>query len=186
MEQNQPVLSFSPFPELQTDRLLLRKLSTSDVNEVFALRSDPETMKYIPRPLAKTLKDASRFINMINKAVDDNAYIHWAICRKGEPKLLGMICLIELQPENFRATLGYILAPAARNQGLMHEATQAVIDYAFNDLKFHSLQAEIDPRNSASERVLQKLNFVKEAHFIESKYWGGEFLDDVFYSLRNS
>jgi ribosomal-protein-alanine N-acetyltransferase len=186
MEQTIPVISFSPFPELQSDRLLLRRLSTEDVHEVFALRSDPETMKYIPRPLAKTKKDASLFIDMINKAVDDNAYIHWAICKKTEPTLVGMICLIELQPENFRATLGYILDPAARHQGLMQEAVHAVINYAFQDLKLHSLQAEIDPRNTASERVLQKLNFVKEAHFKESKFWKGEFLDDVFYSLRNS
>ena len=180
------VVSFTPFPELETERLRLRRISSLDVNEVFAIRSDPETMKYIPRPLAKTREDALSFMDMIDKAIDDNLFIHWAISRKEDPKLLGMICLIGLEPDDYRAELGYILAPECRGQGVMHEAAQAVIKYAFKSLNFHSLQAIIAPENMMSERVLQRLNFVKEAHFRDKRYWNGQFSDNVVYSLIDS
>lgn len=186
MELKKLVVSFTPFPELETGRFRLRRISSLDVNEVFALRSDPETMKYIPRPLAKTKEDALSFMDMIDKAIDNNLYIHWAISRKDDPKLIGMICLIGLEPDDYRAELGYILAPESRGQGVMHEASEAVINYAFKRLNFHSLQAIIAPENSTSERVLQRLNFVKEAHFRDRRYWNGQFFDDVVYSLIDS
>lgn len=186
MEQNIPVVRFSPFPVLETDRFILRRVTTDDVNEVFAIRSDPDTMRYIPRPLAKTKAEALDFIQMINKGIDDNAFIHWAICYKDNPKLLGLICLIRFEPEDFRTEVGYILSADYRHIGVMSEALEAVIHYTFNVLNFHSLAGVIAPENSASERVLLKKNFVKEAHFKERRFWKGQFLDDVVYSLINT
>ncbi|WP_201771370.1 GNAT family N-acetyltransferase [Pedobacter antarcticus] len=49
-------INFSPFPVLKSGRLTLREITSADVDAVFALRSDPDTMRYIPRPLAKNLK----------------------------------------------------------------------------------------------------------------------------------
>jgi ribosomal-protein-alanine N-acetyltransferase len=185
MEQNKPIICFSPFPLLETKRLMLRRIMSDDVDEVFALRSDPETMRYIPRPLAKTKQDALDFLKTINKGLEDNEFINWAICFKDDPKLIGMICLIRFQPENFRTEVGYILSPSYRKLGVMTEALDAVIDYAFGRLKFHSLEAVIDRENLASEAVLLRKEFMKEAHFKECRYWNGEFLDDVVYSLLN-
>jgi ribosomal-protein-alanine N-acetyltransferase len=183
MEQSIPIINFSPFPAMETKRLVLRRVTPNDVDEVFSLRSDPETMRYIPRPLAKTRQDVLEFLQMIDKGVQDNEFIHWAICFKEDPKLIGMICLIQFQRENFRTDVGYILSPKYRQLGIMGEALDAVIDYAFTVLKFHSLGAVIDPRNVASERLLLRKDFVKEAHFKECRFWNGEFLDDVAYSL---
>ncbi len=178
-------INFSPFPILQSNRLRLRKIRPDDVKEVFAIRSNPEVMRYIPRPLAVTQQDALDHINVINKGVDENTAINWAITLASDDKLIGMICLIRMQPENFRTEVGYILNPEYHQQGIMDEALKTVINYAFENLKFHSLEALIDPENTASERLLQKNNFVKEAHFKEKTFWNGVFLDDVIYSLIN-
>lgn len=178
-------INFSPFPTLLSDRLRLRRITADDVYEVFALRSDPETMKYIPRPLAKTKLDAMDHITMVNKGVADNNSINWAITLKEDNKLIGMICLIRMQPENYRTEIGYILHPAFHGMGIMHEAVGTLINYAFNILGFHSLEAVIDPENKASEQVLLKHNFVKEAHYIENTWYDGKFLDAVVYSLVN-
>jgi ribosomal-protein-alanine N-acetyltransferase len=183
MEYKKPVISFSPFPVLETTRLLLRRVLPNDVEEVFALRSDPETMRYIPRPLAKTREDSLEFIKTLDKGVEENKFIHWAICFKAKPKLIGMICLIGLQPENFRTEIGYILAPDCRQIGVMAEAMDAVVAYAFETLKFHSLEAVINPENLASEAVLLRKGFVKEGYFKDRRYWNGKFRDDVVYSL---
>lgn len=179
-------INFSPFPILHSSRLRLRKISPEDVNEVFALRSNPEVMRYIPRPLAVTQQDALNHINVVNKGVEENTSINWAITLASDDKLIGMICLIRMQPENFRTEVGYILSPDYHQKGIMDEALKTVIKYAFEELKFHSLEALIDPENMASEQLLLKNNFVKEAHFKEKTFYNGVFLDDVIYSLINN
>jgi ribosomal-protein-alanine N-acetyltransferase len=186
METNQSPIRFTPFPMFKTARLVLRRITVQDVDEVFAIRSDAETMQYIPRPLAKNKQDAVEYIGIISKGIEDNEFIHWAICLKEDPKLIGMICLIRFQPENYRTEVGYILSPEFRGQGLMTEALQAVVSYAFNVLKYHSLVGVIDPRNLSSEAILKRANFIKEAHFKECRYHNGVFLDDVVYSLLNT
>ena len=178
-------INFNPFPNLESDRLFFRQIIPGDVEEVFAIRSDAETMRYIPRPLAKTMQDALDHIEMVNKGIKDNNSINWGIVLKGNDKLAGMICLLRMKPENYRTEIGYILHPDFHGKGIMNEAVEAVIDYAFNVLKFHSLEAIIDPDNLASEKVLLKHHFIKEAHFKENEYYDGKFLDSVIYSLLN-
>src|SRR6187402_761002 len=99
--------NFHPFPVIETERLLLRRMTNDDVNEVFELRSNPETMKYIPRPLAKNNEDALAHIATINTNIDNNVGINWAITLKDNPKLLGIIGYYRMQPENYRAEIGY-------------------------------------------------------------------------------
>jgi len=176
-------INFKPFPELESTRLKLRKVNETDVKEVFILRSDAGVMKYIPRPLAKDFQDALNHIEVINRGLAANQSINWAITEKGKDKLIGMICLVNLQLENYRTEIGYILNPQYQGKGIADEALKTVIDYAFNTLNFHSLEALIDPLNTASENLLKRNNFVKEAHFKEKTFYNGEFLDDVIYSL---
>ncbi|NEU09984.1 GNAT family N-acetyltransferase [Flavihumibacter sp. R14] len=178
-------VSFTPFPVLESERLYLREITDQDVNEVFALRSDPATMRYIPRPLAKTQQDARDHISMISKGVSDNEFINWAIALKEDNKLIGMICLLRMQLKNFRTEIGYILHPDFHGKGIMDAAIKEVINYAFNTLKFHSIEAVIDPANSASEKVLLRNNFIKEGHLKENEFYDGRFLDTVIYSLIN-
>jgi len=178
-------INFDPFPILESERLVLRKITPADVDEVFAIRSDAQTMKYIPRPLAKTKEDALEHINVVNKAIEENVAINWGISFKDDPKLLGMICLIRMQPENYRTETGYILHPDYHRKGIISEAFATVIDYAFNVLKFHSLEAVIDPDNIASEQLLIKHKFVKEGHFKENGFFEGKFIDAVIYSRIN-
>jgi ribosomal-protein-alanine N-acetyltransferase len=175
--------NFTPFPVIETERLLLRRITSDDVNEVFELRSNPETMKYIPRPLAKNTEDALTHISMIEDKIVANEGINWGITLKGNPKLLGIIGYYRMQPENYRAEIGYILLPEFHGRGIITEVVTRLIDYGFKDLKLHSIEAIIDPENIASEKVLQKCGFVKEAHLKESDFYEGRFLDKVIYSL---
>lgn len=175
--------NFHPFPEIETERLFLRRITNDDVNEVFELRSNPETMKYIPRPLVKNNEDALAHIATIEERIQTNLAINWAITLKRGPKLLGIIGFYRLQPENYRAEIGYMILPEFHGKGIVPEAVKKLIAYGFEDLKLHSIEAVIDPENYASEKVLQKCGFTKEAHFKESEFYEGKFLDKVIYSL---
>ena len=83
--------NFSPFPTIETERLLLRRITNDDANEILELRSNPETMKYIPRPLVKNTEDALAHIAMIEEKIETNIGINWAITLKESRRLLGII-----------------------------------------------------------------------------------------------
>jgi ribosomal-protein-alanine N-acetyltransferase len=155
------------------------------VNEVLALRGNPKTMKFIPRPLVTTTKMALEHIEMIAKKIEDNIGINWAITLKGNPKLIGIIGHYRIQPENYRSEIGYMLLPKFHNQGITSEAISLVLNYSFNHLNFHSVEAVVDPENFGSINVLEKNGFIKEAHFLENEYWDGKFWDSAVYSLLN-
>ena len=176
-------INFHPFKNLETERLLLRRLDRNDVLEILELRGNPETMKYIPRPLTKTTDDALEHIDTIESKIINNEGINWAITLKDNPKLIGLIGLYRIKPEHHRAEIGYMILPEFNGRGIVTESIKLVLDYAFYDLKLHSVEAIIDPANLGSEKVLLKTGFVKEGHFIENEYYEGKFLDAAVYSL---
>lgn len=178
-------INFNPFPDLETERLYLRRVVKEDVNEIFALRSNKETMKYVPRPLVKTEKDAMEHITLIDSKIENNEGINWAITLKGKTKLIGIIGHYRIKPEHFRAEIGYMLLPEYQGKGIISEALKETVKYGFEIMKLHTIEALIDPENFASERVLQKNGFLKEAHLRENEYYDGRFLDTVIYSILN-
>jgi len=176
-------INFHPFKNLETERLLLRRVAETDVPEIKALRGNPETMKFIPRPLVTTDDEALEHFKMIDEKIENNTGINWAITIKGNSKLIGIIGHYRIQPENHRCEIGYMILPEYNGQGITTEAIKAVLEYGFEDLNMHSIEAVIDPDNVASERVLQKNGFVKEAHILENELWDGKFWDTVIYSI---
>jgi ribosomal-protein-alanine N-acetyltransferase len=177
--------NFTPFPNLETQRLKLRRLKITDVNEILALRSNPEIMKYIPRPLITTKEEALEFISTMDANINANSLINWAITTKENDLLIGMIGFYRTKPEDFRSEVGYILSGDFQGKGIITESLKRVIQFGFEVLKLNSIEAVIDPENFGSEKVLLKNNFVKEGHFKEHVFFEGKFLDSVFYSLLN-
>ena len=176
-------INFHPFKNLETERLLLRRVSDSDVAEILELRGSSETMQFIPRPILKTKEEALTHFKMIEDKIENNQSINWAITLKGQPKLIGIIGHYRIQPENHRCEIGYMILPQYNGKGIVTEAIKVVLEYGFEDLQMHSIEAVIDPENLASERVLQKNGFVKEAHILENELWNGKFCDSVIYSI---
>ena len=177
------VFNFSPFPNLETNRLNLRRLKSEDVDEIFVLRSNPEIMQFIPRPLMKTKEEALEFISVMDTNVNNNNVINWAITTKEDDQLIGMIGFYRMKPENYRAEVGYILSPEFHGKGIITEALEKVIQFGFEEMGLNSIEAVIDPENYGSEKVVLKNNFVKEGHFKEHTFFEGKFFDSVFYSL---
>ena len=105
-------LNFSPFPEITTGRLLLRRMIPADVGEIFFLRSNEEVMKYIDRPRALSLQDAADFLAVIDKSLESHDGITWGLTMKDDPeKLIGTIGYWRLKKEHYRAEIGYMLHP---------------------------------------------------------------------------
>lgn len=177
--------NFTPFPVLTTERLRLRRMQPSDAAALFILRSDERAMQYVDRPRAKSMDDVYPFMEMIEKGLQENSAILWVITMKGSDELIGTIGFWRMQPENFRSEIGYGLLPDYHRKGLMVEALRAVVQYGFEVINLHSIEANINPGNHGSRQVLLRCGFVKEAYFRENYYWQGKFLDSEIYGLLN-
>jgi len=177
-------INFSPFPELETNRLILRSLDMRDVQAIYKLRSNPEVMKHINRPLIKSIEEAEAWVELVTGNVVNNIGITWAMCLKTDPEVnFGNIGLWRIEPENYRAEVGYMMLPAYQKKGLMFEALKTVTEFGISNLKLHSIEARIDPLNTASSKLLKRAGFVREAYFIENIFWNGNFEDTAIYSF---
>lgn len=177
-------LNFQPFPLLETERFVLRRMTLADGPEMLFLRSDDAVLEFINREKATSLKQAEDFIQLIDKLIDGNESILWAIAWKDNPeKLIGTICIWQIQKEDFRAAVGYVLHPSQWRKGIMKEVLLKVVDYGFSTLQLHSIAAEVAPKNIASCTLLESVGFVREAYFKENVCYKGEFFDTAIYSL---
>lgn len=178
--------SFDPFPELHSERLVLKRISKEYAQDFLALRSHPEVMRYIERPRPSSIEEVEAWIDLMDAAIAKSESVAWMMIQKDDNKLLGTIGYWRMKKEHFRAEIGYMMFPQYWGQGLMSEAMNLALDYAFNQMGMHSIEADINPDNEASAKILERNGFVKEGHFHESFYWNGKFLDAAIYSLLKS
>lgn len=177
-------VDFNPFPEIRTERLLLRRLKKEDVGQIFEMRSNEHVMKFIGKNLVTSIDEAMDFYNLVNNCLDNNEGVTWAITLIEFPeRMIGTIGFWHLILENYRAEIGYMFLPDYWKKGLGKEALLKIIGYGFNEMKLHSIEARINPQNIASALLLKNTGFVKEAYFKEDFYFNGAFDDTEVYSL---
>ncbi len=176
-------LNFDPFPVLTTERLILRPISEKDASEIFFFRSDPDMMRYIDRQPATSIEQAVDWVKMIRSGIEKNENILWGLQLKNDNKLIGNITFWRIEKEHYRAEIGYMLHTAHQGKGLMKEAMTAALDYGFNTIKLHSVEANVNPANDASIKLLERTGFVREAYFRENYFFNGKFIDSAIYSL---
>lgn len=178
--------NFNPFPELSTERLLLRRLRMEDAPEVFFLRSDQTILQFLSKEPAANIKEAEDFITRINNDIDNNDAIMWAIVLKeNSSRAIGSICYWRMLKEHYRAEIGYVLGPEYWRKGIMKETILKTLDYGFSTLGLHSVEARINPDNIASASVLESTGFVREAYFKEDFFHHGKFENTAVYSRLN-
>ncbi|WP_372650976.1 GNAT family N-acetyltransferase [Draconibacterium sp.] len=167
--------------QLNTKRLVLRPLTLNDKHALLAYRSDSEANKYqgwIP----KTIDDVETFLGKLSAEFNvPDTWFQLAVVEKQDNKLIGDIGIHFIDEQ--QVEIGYTIAKQHQGLGFATEASKAVINYLFGELKKHRITASVDPENIASVALLEKLGFRKEAHFKESLLINGQWVDDVIYAL---
>jgi len=153
------ILNLTPFTELETERLVLRQLKSSDAEDQFMLRSSSEVGKYIARDLQTDVSQSEKFIEDRNEDIAQNKIMYWAITLKGKTRLIGTICLWNFTEENSVAEVGYDLNPEFQKKGIMSEALKAVVSYGFQKLEFSRIEAFTQIENESSKLLLIKNKF---------------------------
>lgn len=158
-------LNFTPFPNLITERLLLRKLTIKDAKEIMILRSDDQVNKFLDRPKSNDINEAKKFIEKIVNDINRNECIYWAITLKENDILIGTICLWNMSVENDTGEIGFELHPDFQGKGIMQEAIQEIINYCFNKMKLKIITAFTHSANNKSINLLTKNNFVLDKNY---------------------
>lgn len=172
------------FPHLpiRTTRLELRPLREEDVAALFEIHSDPASMRYWDAPIWKS-DERGRAMVARDLALTTRDHLRLGIELSTSGRLLGTCALWNINAQYRRAEIGYILNPRAWGRGYMHEALSALLDYAFGELNLNRVEADTDPRNEPSARLLERLGFSKEGLLRERCIVDGEISDAAMYGL---
>ncbi len=177
---------FDKFPLLESKRLIFRNFLWSDVQNLFEIRSNDQVMNYMDTVKHQSITDAMNLINNINTSFAEKNGINWAIVEKSSNEFIGYFGYWRLMKDHCRAEIGYALSPEFWGNGYMIEAMEELIDFGFKEFKIHSIEANVNPNNKSSIRLLKKSGFKKEAHFRENYLYNDKFIDSVIYCLLES
>jgi RimJ/RimL family protein N-acetyltransferase/predicted enzyme related to lactoylglutathione lyase len=170
-------------PTLRTERLRLRPLVEDDAAALFDIFSDARVVRYLSRPLWTRLESARERIAQDAAAGAARRYLRLGVEVAASGRMVGECSLFNIHVDSRRAEIGYALAFDAWGRGYITEALAAVLDHAFSGLGLNRVEADIDPRNGASERVLQRLGFREEGRLRERWFVAGEMSDSALHGL---
>ena len=180
------VVAPDEFPQLETERLVLRQLEPRDAPAIFAILSDPETMTYMDAPPMADVTEAEALVARNREGFADGNSLQWGLTLRGENEVVGWCTLFRIHAESRRAEVGYVLARSHWGRGYNREALTRIVDYGFTDLGLNRIEAELDPRNEASAKAVRRLGFTDEGLLRERWIVSGKVSDSLIVGLLRS
>jgi ribosomal-protein-alanine N-acetyltransferase len=174
---------FTTFPLLETERLVLRAATLEDAAALQSIRTNPEVMQYMDTFYHDALQVSKDFITYNIEGFANKKVIYWMIEEKASGKTIGDFSFWKIDSKHHRSEIGYTLDPNYWGKGYMKEAMLRLFSFGFKDFNLRSFEANINPKNDKSKRILLKLGFQKEAYFRENFFYNGEYLDSEIYCL---
>ncbi|WP_317133594.1 MULTISPECIES: GNAT family N-acetyltransferase [Antarcticibacterium] len=148
----------TPFPEIKTKRLLLRQIQDSDLENIFRGLSHPDVIKYCGVNF-NSRESTKEQMTWYRDLLKNETGIWWAICSQDNTVFYGATGFNNLQKEHKKAEIGFWLLPEFWSRGYVSEAVNAIMDYAFNSMDLHRIEAYVEVGNENSAKALKKLSF---------------------------
>jgi ribosomal-protein-alanine N-acetyltransferase len=151
------------FPEIHTERLVLKRLEKSDWKVISFLRSDKNVNQFVNIPAAETKEKALKYIDKINTGVDKQNIYYWKITERNKNEMIGSICLWNFSKDDKTAEIGYVLSPEYHRKGIMNESLKNVTKFGFQKLNLNLIVAYTHYLNKSSIKLLKRngYNLVK-------------------------
>lgn len=163
------------FPLLETERLILREITSEDAHSIFNIFSNDKIMNLYGQFPFTRIGEANKLINIFKDNFNSGKGIRWGISLKANNRLIGTVGYHNCNDRHRRAEIGYELDNEAWGNGYMHEALEVVIDFGFESMGLNRIEAVVYPENDASMSVLQKHNFKKEGLLEEYTFYRDKF-----------
>jgi hypothetical protein len=149
-------------PPLETPRFVVRPLAEADLPGLMAINGDDEVTRYLPYATWRTPDDGKAWYERMRGLESTGTAVQFVVVEKTAGNPVGTCLIFRHDKGSARAELGYVLGRSHWGTGAMHEALSALLGAAFRQMGIRRLEAEVDPRNAASCRVLARLGFMKE------------------------
>lgn len=169
-------------PALDGARVRLRAVRESDDADLLAVHSDADHLRYWSHGPLEDLDAARRYREDIQAGVRAGRSFKWAIADGGD-RLVGTVTLYAWDRSNRRAEVGFILSPDHAGRGLASDAVHTAIRFGIAEMDLHRVEADVDPANAASIRLLERLGFQREGHFRDRWFTFGSWKDSAMYGL---
>lgn len=172
--------------KLNTADLRLRSPALTDATGMFAMLSDAETVKYWSN---KPVADLAEAVKKLNENLESDAQgksITWAITLKNNDSMIGHCVLFQIDQDNHRAEIGFMMNRDYWRRGYMQQVLQVVLEFGIEKLELHRFEADVDPDNTGSLALLEKFGFEREGFFRERWLICDKWKDSVMLALLNS
>lgn len=170
-------------PTIDAKRIRLRWINAEDTDAFYNVYSNPEVMRYWSTPPLVDRAAAAELIEKIHADWQRRLILKWGIALQSDNQLIGSLTLFNLDFTHRRAEIGYALGRDHWGRGYMNEALMAVLKFAFEVLELHRIEADVDPRNTASIKTVERQGFQREGYLRERWQVNGEIQDAFFYGL---
>ena len=167
----------------ESARLLTRLVTEADLPSLLIVNGDDAVTRYLPYASWHGLEDARNWYARMSALQAAGSALQFVILEKRSGSAIGSCLLFRHEEVSARAELGYVLGRMHWGQGYMQEALRALIDCAFGELNLRRLEAEVDPRNTRSSLLLERLGFSAEGRLRERWLTKGEPTDVNVYGL---
>jgi len=174
---------FNLFPELESERLMLRQLIRKDIGALYKIYSSEAVMKYYGMFPLEEYHQVERLVLTFQKGFEERRTIRWGIVLKETGELIGTCGYHNMQPRNYRAEIGYEIREDHWNKGYATEAIRELLNFGYEQLGLNRVEALVYPENLASHRALEKLGFNQEGVLRDYAYFRNVFQDLVMHSL---
>lgn len=177
---------FKHLPTLETERLILKKISRNYLDDVYEYRSDPAVSKYLLWNPEKNKDVTLCYIEYIEELYQKGKFFDFGIFLKSNGKLIGTVGFTTINLHKNTASVGYVLNSKYWGQGIAKEALDKLIDFGFSSLEFDALYAKFMEENTASKRVLEKCGFTFFAYEKRPLFVKEKMRKIVIYSLSKN
>ncbi len=168
---------------IETPRLKLRLVRETDLTDLMAVNGDDLVTRHLPYATWQSMADAQAWFERMQRLQAPGTAQQCVVIRKEDHRVIGSCLLFRYEEGSARAELGYVLGRAHWGQGLMREALSGLIAHAFSDLALRRLEAEVNPANHASVKLLERLGFVREGLLRKRWVAKGEAYDVEIFGL---
>lgn len=168
---------FSRMPVLETERLLLRPMRVSDAPDMYAYACNPEVTRYLLWNPHESITHTKEYLEYLGGRYRIGMHYEWAVVLRAENRMIGTCGFVHFDIPHKKGEVGYVLNPAYRGQGLAPEALRRVLQFGFQVLNLHRIEARYMVGNDASRRVMEKACMHFEGIARESMLVKGAYRD---------
>ena len=173
-------------PTLVAPRVRLRWMEPRDLEDLFAVYSNPEVVRYWSHTAWPHRDEATIYLEAIERGFQSGDLFQWGIAMQGDDRVIGTVTLYAIDHAQGRAEIGFALAQAHWGHRYAREALAALFEHAFDALALRRIEADVDPRNLPSLDTLEALGFRREGYLRQRWHVGGELQDSVLLGLLAS